>query len=120
MIENTEENRKKICKVIQKYNCEKKYNLKNCNCQNFSQDIFKALHLNNEFKKMEGKVGTYLNYIINKGRNSKDHCFLLDSKQNIIVDNDRRLVWDDHKEFDIWCNNEDNMKKCKKKKKKIV
>ena len=112
-IENTEENRKKICEVILEYNCNKKYNQKNDNCQNFVEDIFDALKLDSDFKKMKGHVGDYLKFITGKGKNEKYFACIVDSKQNILMDKKKKLVFKTHEELDEWTVN--NLEKCKKK-----
>jgi len=112
VIENTQEMRDKICHIIQKYNCEKIYDLKKSNCQTFAQEIFKSLDLQCEFSKMEGPVGYYLNYIIGKGRNSKKHCFLINNKLEIVKDTatKKELIWDDHEQLDRWTTPENQKK----------
>ena len=110
VIDNTEENRLAVCKVIQRYNCEKKYSAKNCNCQTFAQDVYKALNLNHDFAKYNDPIGDYLNYIIGKkGRNGEDFAMLV-SKGKIMTDpkTKKPLSWKTHEELDIWCSNKDN------------
>jgi len=111
VIENTPEMRQKICEVIQKFNCEKTYDLKRTNCQHFAQEVFKVLDLQSEFSKMEGPVGNYLNYIIGKGRNSSKHCFLVNKDLIIVKDNAKKdLCWDNHEQLDQWTTTENQKK----------
>ena len=112
VIDNTEKNRLAVCEVIQRYNCQETYSMRNCNCQTFAQDIYKSLNLNHDFAKYEGPIGDYLNYIIGKkGRNGEDFAMLV-SKGKIMTDpkTKKPLSWKTHEELDIWCSNKENEK----------
>eukprot|EP01091_Cochliopodium_minus_P002273 TRINITY_DN12138_c0_g1_i1.p1 TRINITY_DN12138_c0_g1~~TRINITY_DN12138_c0_g1_i1.p1 ORF type:complete len:331 (+),score=54.46 TRINITY_DN12138_c0_g1_i1:1-993(+) len=93
-IPNTEENRLRICQVIQKWNCSKIYSSLNANCQNFTAEIFGALSLDFKFSNMGGPVKDFINFISRPNNTQTLPCF--------VKEGSKILEWTSHYELDQW------------------
>ena len=95
-IENTPENRMKVCQVIQNWNITKTYNSVHANCQMFAGDIFKALGFNENFSKYQGWVGDFVRYMSDI-KNQEKVLYPCLIKGNTVL-----KEWKNHQELDEW------------------
>jgi len=95
LIDNTAENRARICKVIQEWNCLKEYNSRVNNCQKFASQLFESVDLNGTFSKYEGWVGEFIRFVANTG-NEVNPCLVRDG--GVLIE------WRSHEDLDKWHN----------------
>eukprot|EP01091_Cochliopodium_minus_P014662 TRINITY_DN5004_c1_g1_i2.p1 TRINITY_DN5004_c1_g1~~TRINITY_DN5004_c1_g1_i2.p1 ORF type:complete len:345 (+),score=77.82 TRINITY_DN5004_c1_g1_i2:18-1052(+) len=89
---NTPETRKKICEVIQRWNCTLTYSSTDRNCQHFASEMFGVLGFDNNFK--EGPFGEFIKFISNATNKQTNPCIV--EKGKIIEE------WKNHYELDDW------------------
>eukprot|EP01091_Cochliopodium_minus_P015400 TRINITY_DN5475_c0_g1_i2.p1 TRINITY_DN5475_c0_g1~~TRINITY_DN5475_c0_g1_i2.p1 ORF type:complete len:180 (+),score=59.78 TRINITY_DN5475_c0_g1_i2:249-788(+) len=93
-IENNKENRTKICKLIQNWNCKVEYSQTKNNCQHFASEMFKVLDLDNKFSNMTGPIGYFLNYIAKPTVNLEFPC-IISNEGSIIKQFETHLALDE-------------------------
>ena len=96
-IPNTEENKLKICKTIQKWNCIKEHCVKSANCQTFAKELLESVGLELNPKCSQKSIVDFLGYL--KSNHSQEH------PHPFIVRNGEKLIeWKSHQELDLWQN----------------
>eukprot|EP01091_Cochliopodium_minus_P011461 TRINITY_DN3251_c0_g1_i1.p1 TRINITY_DN3251_c0_g1~~TRINITY_DN3251_c0_g1_i1.p1 ORF type:complete len:417 (+),score=92.91 TRINITY_DN3251_c0_g1_i1:30-1280(+) len=91
-IPNTEENRLKICKLVQKWNCTVTYSLSDNNCQKFASNLFETLGLNTDFKN--GPFGEFIEHISKPNNTITKPCYVKGGRIE--------HTWENHFELDEW------------------
>ena len=95
MVQNSKKNRLKVCKIIEKWNCEKEYDDHLNNCQSFVVSIFDSFGFHSNFTEYSGMVGDFMRHVSKKTIQINPSLL----KQHKIL-----IEWKTHQELDDWNN----------------